>query len=390
MTRRPKLRDELITLAHGAGGKATRALVEGLFLEELAQPAARRRSATRRCSSWTARGSRSRPTPTSSSPLFFPGGDIGELAVNGTVNDLAVAGARAALRSRPGSWSRRASRSPTCAGSSRRWRARPSAAGVAVVDRRHQGGRARQGATASTSRPPASAVVRRGRSTSAPAACARATACSSPGRSATTAWRCMVARGELAARGRARERHARRCTSSPRRCSSSATALRWMRDPTRGGLATALNELAQAAGLAVALDEAALPRPARGRRRRARSSGSTRSTSRTRASSSRSSRPRRPTRRSTRLRAHPLGARRGDRRRGRGRARGARPARHRLRRQPDRRHARRRPAAADLLAQQGVASGFCSTRRRTSISTGRRSSPQVPSLGTRSSSCPGS
>jgi hydrogenase expression/formation protein HypE len=33
----------------------------------------------------------------------------------------------------------------------------------------------------------------------------------------------------------------------------------WLRDPTRGGLATALNELAQQAGVAVALDEAALP-----------------------------------------------------------------------------------------------------------------------------------
>ena len=41
--------------------------------------------------------------------------------------------------------------------------------------------------------------------------------------------------------------------------SSSATQLRWMRDPTRGGLATTLNELAGSTGLAVRLDEAALP-----------------------------------------------------------------------------------------------------------------------------------
>jgi hydrogenase expression/formation protein HypE len=41
------------------------------------------------------------------------------------------------------------------------------------------------------------------------------------------------------------------------------SAVRWLRDPTRGGLATALNELAGEAELAVALDEAALPlRPA--------------------------------------------------------------------------------------------------------------------------------
>ena len=53
-------------------------------------------------------------------PLFFPGGDIGELAVNGTVNDLAMAGARplylsaafileeglSARRSASGSWTR--------------------------------------------------------------------------------------------------------------------------------------------------------------------------------------------------------------------------------------------------------------------------------------------
>jgi hydrogenase expression/formation protein HypE len=35
--------------------------------------------------------------------------------------------------------------------------------------------------------------------------------------------------------------------------------VRWMRDPTRGGLATALNELAEQSGLAIALDEASLP-----------------------------------------------------------------------------------------------------------------------------------
>ena len=33
--RRPRLRDDVVTLAHGAGGKASRALTEGLFVEEL-------------------------------------------------------------------------------------------------------------------------------------------------------------------------------------------------------------------------------------------------------------------------------------------------------------------------------------------------------------------
>jgi hydrogenase expression/formation protein HypE len=88
------LRDERITLAHGAGGKATRDLVAALFFEELgndllaplgdsavaAPPPGRRVALT--TDSYVVK------------PLSFPGGDIGELAVNGTVNDLAVAGAR--------------------------------------------------------------------------------------------------------------------------------------------------------------------------------------------------------------------------------------------------------------------------------------------------------
>ena len=91
--RRPKLRDELVTLAHGAGGKATRALVEGLFLEELGNPLLAPLSDS---ALLELNGSRLAFTTDSYvvKPIFFPGGDIGELAVNGTVNDLAVAGAR--------------------------------------------------------------------------------------------------------------------------------------------------------------------------------------------------------------------------------------------------------------------------------------------------------
>jgi hydrogenase expression/formation protein HypE len=81
-----RFRDERVTMAHGAGGKATQALVEGLLapafgLTELADA-----------------GSVEGLALTTDSfvvkPIRFPGGSIGELAVNGTVNDLAVAGAR--------------------------------------------------------------------------------------------------------------------------------------------------------------------------------------------------------------------------------------------------------------------------------------------------------
>jgi hydrogenase expression/formation protein HypE len=81
-----KFRDERITMAHGAGGKATQALVEGLLapafgMTELADAAAIDRMALT-TDSFVVK------------PIRFPGGSIGELAVNGTVNDLAVAGAR--------------------------------------------------------------------------------------------------------------------------------------------------------------------------------------------------------------------------------------------------------------------------------------------------------
>jgi len=91
--RRPKLRDEVITLAHGAGGKATRALVEGLFLEELDNPLLAPLSDS---ALLELNGSRFAFTTDAYvvKPIFFPGGDIGDLAVNGTVNDLAMSGAR--------------------------------------------------------------------------------------------------------------------------------------------------------------------------------------------------------------------------------------------------------------------------------------------------------
>jgi hydrogenase expression/formation protein HypE len=84
--KRPRFKDGAITMAHGAGGKATQTLIEGLFapafgMTELADA-----------------GTAGDVVMTTDSfvvkPLRFPGGSIGELAVNGTVNDLAVAGAR--------------------------------------------------------------------------------------------------------------------------------------------------------------------------------------------------------------------------------------------------------------------------------------------------------
>jgi hydrogenase expression/formation protein HypE len=91
--RKAKVTDERITLAHGAGGKATKTLVEGLFLEQFRNPSLAALDDAAALSVGGVQLAFSTDTYVVS-PLFFPGGDIGELAVNGTVNDLAVSGAR--------------------------------------------------------------------------------------------------------------------------------------------------------------------------------------------------------------------------------------------------------------------------------------------------------
>ncbi len=90
--RRPRVREERITMSHGAGGKATATLIEAIFLDAFRNPLL---EPLEDAASLTVGGARVAFTTDSYvvSPLFFPGGDIGELAINGTVNDLAVSGA---------------------------------------------------------------------------------------------------------------------------------------------------------------------------------------------------------------------------------------------------------------------------------------------------------
>jgi hydrogenase expression/formation protein HypE len=94
MRRRPqRFRDDRITMAHGAGGKASRALVEGLVVPLLGDRAP---TSLSDAAALAIDGTTLAFTTDSFvvRPLTFPGGTIGELAVNGTVNDLAVSGAR--------------------------------------------------------------------------------------------------------------------------------------------------------------------------------------------------------------------------------------------------------------------------------------------------------
>lgn len=93
-----KLRGETITLAHGSGGKAMRDLIDDVFVGTFANPALAPLEDQARfaLADLAAHGDRLAFTTDTYvvDPLFFPGGDIGELAVNGTINDLAVSGAR--------------------------------------------------------------------------------------------------------------------------------------------------------------------------------------------------------------------------------------------------------------------------------------------------------
>jgi len=252
--RRPVLRDERITLAHGAGGKATRDLVAAIFLEELGNELLAPLG-----DSAVGRPPRGRLALTTDSyvvkPLSFPGGDIGELAVNGTVNDLAVAGARPL------------------------WLAAGFVLeeGLPVSDLRElvvsMGAAARRAGVVVAAGD--TKVVERGKAdglyvtTSGVGVLEHDVELGSDrvrpgdrvllsGTLADHGMAVMIARGDLKLEGDVASD-----TAPVHELAASLLTLgdgvRWLRDPTRGGLATALNELAGQSGLAVRMRETALP-----------------------------------------------------------------------------------------------------------------------------------
>jgi hydrogenase expression/formation protein HypE len=96
--RRPRLRDEVVTLAHGAGGKASAALLEAVFLPAFAPEDEEGHRPAQTDAALIELPSGDRLAFSTDSyvvkPLRFPGGSAGHLAVHGTINDLAMMGAR--------------------------------------------------------------------------------------------------------------------------------------------------------------------------------------------------------------------------------------------------------------------------------------------------------
>ncbi|HEY7156850.1 MAG TPA: hydrogenase expression/formation protein HypE [Gemmataceae bacterium] len=264
----PKSRYEHILLGHGSGGQLTADLIQRLFVPAFANDVlgALEDQATLRVPVAGAPGlygNNSAKTPriafTTDSfvvrPLFFPGGDIGRLAVHGTVNDLAVGGARPLFLSAafileeglPLTDLQRivASMRQAC-----------DEAGVALVtgDTKVVDRGKGDGVFITTS---GIGLVPEGNSLSIHHA--------RPGD-------CIILSGTLGDHGIAimsvreglefetvLESDTAPLTGLAQAILEACPRTRCMRDPTRGGLSASVNELAIASGVGVVLDEAAIP-----------------------------------------------------------------------------------------------------------------------------------
>jgi hydrogenase expression/formation protein HypE len=247
---KPKLKDEHVTLAHGAGGKATHVLVEALFVEQFGNPPGD-------SALFQENGTRLAFTTDSFvvKPLFFPGGDIGELAVNGTVNDLAMTGARplhltAGFIVEEGFPTADLRRIAESMAASARAAGVTIAAGDTKVVERGKG----DGVYVNTS---GVGVLEREVDLS-PGRVEPGDRVLVSGTLGDHGMAVMIARGEL-------ELEVELASDTAALAGlvdallDATDGVRWLRDPTRGGLATVLNELALEANVGVRLHEAALP-----------------------------------------------------------------------------------------------------------------------------------
>ncbi len=243
--------DDIITLDYGSGGKKTSQLIEGLLLPALDNPALRELGDGAILS-----GAEKLVFSTDSfvvDPIFFPGGDIGKLSVCGTVNDLAVCGAEPKYLScafiiEEGFAAEDLARVVASI------RAAADAAGVAVV-------------TGDTK------VVERGRGDKLYVNTAGIGFLRHPGlspRAIRPGDKVLVSGtvGDhgtavmLARSGMMQGDIRSDCAPLNALCGallSSGAAVRVLRDPTRGGVATTLNEFVEGTALGIELTEASIP-----------------------------------------------------------------------------------------------------------------------------------
>ncbi|MGB3335391.1 MAG: hydrogenase expression/formation protein HypE [Mycobacterium sp.] len=253
--RRPRLLDANITLAHGAGGKASAALIDAVFLEAFDNPLLQQLGD----GAVITMPSGEQVVLTTDAfvvqPRRFPGGSIGALAVHGTANDLAVCGAVprwisaafvleegfpiAELKAIVGDMAQAA-----------------ADAGLQIVtgDTKVVSKGAADGVFITTT---GLGTIPAGRRLSAQSVRVGDRLLLS-GSMGDHGMAVMVARGDLDIEADIRSDSA---SVSPlvELLLAAAPATRWLRDPTRGGVATVCSELARACGLAVLLVEDRLP-----------------------------------------------------------------------------------------------------------------------------------
>ena len=253
--RKAKVKEERITLAHGAGGKATHTLIEAIFLDAFRNPLL---EPLEDGAVLAVEGGRIAMTTDSFvvSPLFFPGGDIGDLAVNGTVNDLAVSGARPLWLS-AGFVLEEGFAVADLERIVASMAAAAQAAGVQIVTGDTKVVQRGKGDGCYVTTTGVGVLERPGTLGIATARPGDAVLVSGPiGDHGATI---MLARGELDIESDLCSDTAPLNGLVERLLDAAGEAVRGLRDATRGGVATILNEVATAGGVAVVVDEEAVP-----------------------------------------------------------------------------------------------------------------------------------
>jgi hydrogenase expression/formation protein HypE len=250
-----RFRDPQIEMAHGAGGKASRKRVEGLFAPLLFgnSPGPLGDAAHVDIDGTTV------AITTDSfvvKPLRFPGGSIGELAVNGTVNDLAVSGARAealvvsyvleaglptpVLEAEVRAMAKAAQKAGV----------RIAAGDTKVVE--HGKADGIYVTTTGIGRPLPGVTID-------PRSVRVGDKILLSGPIGDHGITILLARGELDFEAELRSDTRSVLPLVETLIAAAGPGIRWMRDPTRGGAATSLNELARDCGLGMALFEDQIP-----------------------------------------------------------------------------------------------------------------------------------